>query len=103
MRSKNRDTALMLVDTPRRASSARNSASVISDFSATRAFNHSACASSGDLRPPRCGFGPGRPSARNTAIHFTAVEGATSNTLACDRAERPFSTDRISRLRKSSE
>ncbi len=82
MRSKNRDTALRLVDTPRRASSPRSSARVISGFSATRAFNQSAWASSGDLRPPRCGFGPGRPSIRNAAIHFTAVEGATSNTSA---------------------
>lgn len=103
MRSKKRDTALVLVATPRSASSARSSASVISDRSATRDFNQSACASSGDLRPPRCGLGPGRPSARNACIHFTAVEGATSNTLACDRAERPFSTERINRLRKSSE
>lgn len=103
MRPKNRDTALRLVDTPRAASSARNSESVISDFSATRAFNQSAWASSGDLRPPRCGFGPGRPSARNAAIHFTAVDGATSNTSACDRAERPFSTARINRPRRSFE
>ena len=103
MRSKNRDTALMLAATPRAPSSARNSLSVMSDFSATRAFNQSAWASKTERRPPAWRIGVARPSARNTATHFTAVDGATSNSFACDRAERPFSTDRINRRRKSFE
>lgn len=103
MRSKNRDSALLLESTPRAESSALNSLSVMSAFAATRAFSQSTCASSCDRRPPRCGLGDERSSARNTATHFTAVEGATSNNFACDRAERPFSTDRINRRRKSFE
>lgn len=103
MRRKNRDTALVLVDTLRAASSATSSSSVMSALAATRALSQSACASNGERRPPRCGFGPARPSARNTAIHFTAVDGSTSNTFAWLRAERPCSTDRINRPRKSCE
>lgn len=82
MRSKTRDTALLLVTTPREASSTHNSASVTSDFSVTRSFSHSMCPSSGERRPPACGFTVRRPSARYACIHFTAVEALTSKTFA---------------------
>ena len=53
--------------------------------------------------------GKGRPPIglermlRCACIHFTAVDAATSNTSARDRAERPFSTAPINRPRKSRE
>ena len=103
MRSKNRATALLLAAIPRAPSSRTSSASVMSALAATRERSHSPCASSGERRPPRCGLGPRKPSARYACIHFTAVEALTSNTFAWDRADLPFSTARISRTRKSPE
>ena len=53
--------------------------------------------------------GKGRPPIglermlRCACIHFTAVDAATSNTSACDRAKWPFCTARINRTRKSRE
>jgi hypothetical protein len=77
MRAKNRDTALLLVATRRKASSPTSSQSVMSACSPTRSFSQSACASSGDRRPPRCGFGATRPSARKAAAHLIAVDSLT--------------------------
>jgi hypothetical protein len=102
-RSKNRDTALLLVPIPRAASSLQSSASVMSGFSTIRALSQSASASKGEVRPPPCGFGASCPSARNACIHFTAVEALTWKTFDCDRAEQPCSTERINRTRKSFE
>ena len=75
----------------------------MSAFCATRARSHSPCASKAERRPPRCGLGPRAPSARNACTHFTAVEALTSKTSAWERADFPFSTDRISRTGKSPE
>jgi hypothetical protein len=102
-RSKNRDTALLLVPIPRAASSLQSSASVMSGFSTIRALSQSASASKGEVRPPPCGFAASCPSARNACIHFTAVEALTWKTFDCDRAEQPCSTERINRTRKSFE
>ena len=92
MRAKNRDSAARLVATPRAFNSTASSASVMCEVSATRAFSQSACASSGERRPPACGFGHGRPSALKACIHFTAVDALTSSTFAAERAERPLVT-----------
>ena len=59
-RSKNRETALLLVRIRRLRSSARVSSKVRSDCSATRANICSPCRSSGETLPPR-GFGAQRP------------------------------------------
>jgi hypothetical protein len=75
----------------------------MSAFAAMRALSQSASPSSGEGRPPPCGLGAARFSDRYACIHFTAVEALTSKTLACERAERPPSTDRINRTRKSFE
>jgi hypothetical protein len=103
MRSKNRDTALLLAAMPRAPSSAHNSLSVMSDCSATRPLSQSAWASKTERRPPRWGLGATTPSERNAAIHFTAVEALTWKTFPWERAERPFSTERMRRTRKSFE
>jgi hypothetical protein len=102
-RSKNRDTALLLVPMPRAASSLHSSESVMSGFSTIRALSQWTSASKGEVRPPPRGFGASCPSARNACIHFTAVEALTWKTFDCDRAERPCSTERINRTRKSFE
>jgi hypothetical protein len=102
-RSKKRETALLLVAMPRCASSAQSSDNVMSAFSLIRALNQAASPSSGDVRPPPCGFALCRPSSREACTHLTAVEALTSKTFACDRAERPCATDRRSRTRKSFE
>ena len=75
----------------------------MSVFSLIRALSQLASASKGEVRPPPCGFTVSCPSARKAWTHFTAVEALTSKTFAWERAERPCSTDRINRTRKSLE
>jgi hypothetical protein len=102
-RSKNRQIELTAALTPRSASRSRISSSVRSACSSTRANKKAACAASGERLRPVCDFASELPVRRQRPIHAVAVDSPTPSRRAAPRADKPPSTARITRIRKSLE
>src|SRR5262249_19487017 len=64
--------------------------------------SHGACASNGDVLPPR-GLDAQLPVSRKHFTHFTAALGLMSSSSAASRREAPPSTRAITRMRISAE
>jgi hypothetical protein len=76
-KSKNRQSAALLVETPRSRIRLRLSSSVMSGCPAIKASSHSARSSSGERRWPRTKLGSKPPAARQRRTHLIAEDGLT--------------------------
>ncbi len=100
-RSKNRESALLLVRIRRLSSSTSVSFKVRSGRSAASANIRSACASNGDTLPPR-GFGAALRLALQRCSHLTAELTLMSKRAAASRRDAPsISTASMTRSRRS--
>lgn len=102
-RSKNRQIELTPTRTSRSSSSSRISSRVRSARSPTSANSQSVCAFSGERLRPFCDLAATLPVRRQRPTQAVAVDSPMPNRRPAARAEKPPSTARITRMRRSLE
>jgi len=102
-RSKNRQTELTPTRTPRSPSSPRISSRVRSARSPISANSQSVCGCSGERLRPFCDLATTLPVCRQRPIQAVAVDSPIPNRRPAPRAEKPPSTARMTRMRRSLE